>query len=67
MKVFYDVFLVVPFAAMIDRECRNDEQCHQHTNHTVCVQVRKTIYFPLMSEIQTFPSENKTHGRQHLA
>ena len=32
--------------AMIDRECKYDEQCHQHTNNTVCVQVSKTIYFP---------------------
>lgn len=30
---------------MIDRECRNDEQCHQHTNHTVCVQVTLNTSF----------------------
>ena len=45
---------------MIDRECKYDEQCHQHTNNTVCVQVSKTIYFPKMSEIQTFLYKTQT-------
>ena len=51
--------------AMIDRECKYDEQCLQHTNHTVCIQVSKAIYSPLVSKIQTFPSQNKTLGSQN--